>query len=110
MPPKNMTGLSIVGHFDATHNVVYQNNKTLNSTTYGTTYGDQFGKHISDSMYFIYAYLCTLDYSCYTSKYVTIAYHTVNVNYIWRVRCLGEIKFSIRLRSNASHELADRTI
>lgn len=52
MPPKNMTGLSIVGHFDATHNVVYQNNKTLNSTTYGTTYGDQFGKHISDSMYF----------------------------------------------------------
>lgn len=53
MPPKNMTGLSIVGHFDATHNVVCQNNKTLNSTTYGTTYGDQFGKHISDSMYFI---------------------------------------------------------
>lgn len=60
----------------------------------------------------LHAYLCTLDYSCYISKYVhvTIAYHTVNVNYIWRVRCLGEIKFSIRLRSNASHELADRTI
>lgn len=109
MPPKNMTGLSIVGHFDATHNVVYQNNKTLNSTTYGTTYGDQFGKHISDSMYFICVFV-HFRLSCYTSKYVTIAYHTVNVNYIWRVRCLGEIKFSIRLRSNASHELADRTI
>lgn len=108
MPPKNMTGLSIVGHFDANHNAV--NHKTFNSTTYGTTYGDQFGKHIYLIPCILCAYLCTLYYSCYMNKFVAIAYYTVNVNYIWRLRYLVGIKFSIRIRSKASHEFADRTI
>lgn len=42
MPPKNMTGLSIVGHCDATHNAVDQKNKTFNSSTYGDLFGKTY--------------------------------------------------------------------
>lgn len=60
----------------------------------------------------LYVYLCILDYFCYISKYVyvIIVYYIVNVNYIWCVWCLGEIKFLIRLCLNVSYEFVDRII
>lgn len=52
MPPKNVTGLNVVGHhtLNNTFDSVDPNNSTINSTTYG----HQFGKTCYyDSNYFM---------------------------------------------------------